>query len=183
MPDGIALRRIANLQAATRPIASKPANKRVRTPVVEVYAASTTFTAPHTGRFTFALRGPGGLASAGPNGGASGALAIITKYQRRADTVALVIGANTTSTTATFSDGTVVTAGAGVTTTPGTATGGDINLSGVANSGVNGGAAPTSGSYRGGPGGTSTNEPGPGAGAYGSAQWGGAGTILVHSAD
>jgi hypothetical protein len=186
MAKPITALRIGLRQIARRQIATKP----VDTPVGRVYnVGSFTFTAPHAGRYTFAIWGPGGFSSGGGGGGiggASGALSVITKRLRIGEVVAIVVGA-TTNSTLTFVDGTAVTAGKATTTTPGTATGGDTNVSGVANSGSNGGAAPSSGVYLGGSGATSVAPVGHGGGGWdpniATPVPGGAGLCVVHSYD
>lgn len=105
-----------------------------------------TWTCPSTGWYRFALWGSGGQ-NGGVSGAGGGALAIKIKRCARGDQIALVVAGNpaTAATTATFPDGSVVSAGSGASggTAGGTATGGDVNLPGVAGGASNGGAAPS----------------------------------------
>lgn len=96
--------------------------RKALTPVVYVYPPrSVTFTVPVTGKYRFAVRGGGGGGGSGGAGlaGASGALVIGDRYLNKGQTVALVVGAvaafnaDGNASTATFPDGSVMTAGGG----------------------------------------------------------------------
>ena len=138
MPKGIARQNIAGRASiARKPIASVYATQSEQTAATspqQFPPGSYTFTPTVSGRWKFVLCGGGGYVS--PDGGGSGAYAEITKFLTTGQTVALVTGrgANTdaagTDSTATFPDGTVVTAGAASGNTGGVATGGDVNLDG-----------------------------------------------------
>ena len=175
---------------------------------VYVYPPGTrTFTVPASGKYRIAVRGSGGGGGSGGAGlaGSSGALVIGDRYLNKGQTVALVIGAppgfnaDGNASTATFPDGSVMTAGGG-------GEGFTPNAAGVATSTNNldtrlngslatvaglGNAGGTSGALTGGgaPGkdgfvGTSATSgglaQGPGAGGKPSNGNGGPGEVIIH---
>lgn len=130
-----------------------------------LYAAGAhIFEAPATGRYMFTLWGGGAVG--GGTGGGSGAFAQKTRRLRRGETVSIVVGASAGASTATFIDGSVVTAGAGTGTGGGLATGGDLNLNG-SSGGTSGNAGDGGGGTAGGAGGANQGADGGGAGAPG----------------
>lgn len=184
-----------------RGIGSRPGigRKQIATRFAQQIAPSSTsfppgawtFTAPSAGYWKFVLRGAGGIEGSGGLAGASGSYLEITKLLSTAQSVSLVVGivgVGVNSTTATFPDGSVATAGGAVGGVPGAASGGDVNLAGTAGvalggtagnpglgtsggaggatgGGLSGGAgAPANIPLHGSPGGATTT-PGPGAGA------------------
>lgn len=143
----------------------KTANRVFSRGYVQTYGpGSATWTCPETGSYRFIVNGGGGGGD-GTNGGGGGSQSIKVRRVNAGETVAVSVAAtvsnqsNGANTTATFADGSVVTAGGGVsgasTAAGGTAAGGDINTSGSAGSGATGGAGGSSGLYGlgGGPGG------------------------------
>lgn len=215
MPKGVARQNIGSRAGiARRPIASIYAAQSTQTAATspqQFPPGSYTFTPTISGWWKFVLWGGGSENSSANNGGGSGGYSEITKFLTPSQTVALVVGIGAragvaaTASTATFPDGTVVSAGAASGRTGGTATGGDVNLdgslggtgasSGAAGLGTGGGAAGTGNSsgagapsnlpFRGGEGGTAagnTRGRSPGAGGSAtvvSAESGGDGLIIA----
>ena len=140
MPKGIARQNIAGRASiARKPIASVYATQSEQTAATspqQFPPGSYTFTPTVSGFWQFVLWGGGGEDNAATNGGGSGGYCEITKFLTTAQTVALVVGVGArnavagTASSATFPDGTVVTAGAASGRNGGTATGGDVNLAG-----------------------------------------------------
>ena len=156
----------------------KTANRVFSRGYVRTYGpGSSTWTCPATGSYRFIRGGGGGgsESSAGLGGGGSQAIKVkrVSAGETVAFSVASTISVNVAGgdTTATFNDGTVVTAGGGQRSQDGgaggTATGGDINTSGSSASGLTGGAGGTSGLY-GLPGGKGAQGVAVGAGVVGS---------------
>lgn len=137
----------------------KTANRVFSRGYVRTYGpGSSTWTCPATGSYRFILGGGGGGSESGAGlGGGGGSQAIKVKRVSAGETVAFSVASTISvnvaggDTTATFNDGTVVTAGGGQRSQDGgaggTATGGDINTSGSSRSGATGGAGATSGLY------------------------------------
>lgn len=131
---------------ARRPIATASGARSTQTAATspqQFPPGSYTFTPTVSGWWKFVAWG-GGEGGSGVTGGGSGGYCEITKFLTTGQTVAVVVGkgfdasSSATSSTATFPDGTVATAGAASGATGGTASGGDVNLNGSA--GGNGGA-------------------------------------------
>lgn len=147
MAAGIGRRSIAGQPGiARRPIATAAGARSTQTAATspqQFPPGSYTFTPAVSGWWKFVLWG-GGEGGGAVTGSGSGAYSEITKFLTASQTVAVVVGkgyddsSSATSSTATFPDGTVVTAGAASGATGGTASGGDVNLNGSA--GGNGGA-------------------------------------------
>ncbi len=132
-----------------------------------------SFRAPKAGFWIFAVWGAGGAASNGAGGG--GAFCLKTIYLSPGSNVALVVAhPGFGASTLTFQSGAVLSAGGGQTgsSSPGlggVANGGDINVDGAPGVGTTGGAAGSSGQYRGGSGGTNGaagRSPGGGSGGF-----------------
>jgi len=113
-----------------------------------------TFTVPRTGRWKFHIWGPGGSYS-GADGSGSGGYCEITRKLTATSTVALVVAMPGSASTATFGDGTIVSAGSGGNISGGSAIGGDLNIPGssgaLAGSGLSGASGTGSGGGSGGP--------------------------------
>lgn len=191
------MRGIARMQIGRARIAAAPIATAVYRDVLGFLYQYTpgiyTFTPPQAGLWKFVLWGAGGGCFNGTSGQAAGSGAYCETNRRLdpAQNVTIIVGAGSTNsggaTTVTFPDGTVVSAGGGVTGNStgvgGVASGGDVNLAGSAagqagggtgggtSAGTtSGGGAPANLPYRGGSGGAanaSGQSPGGGAGAAG----------------
>jgi hypothetical protein len=191
MPRSISKRQVASRPVTTRRVASeRSATTSTTTPYVTNYGVgSYVWMVPQTGRYRVVQWAGGGSGSANSSttGGGGGGHAQTSRLFTSGQTVSLVVGDCGQATTATFPDGLVVVANPGADGnsggTGGTATGGDINITGAARSGAQGGAAGGFGSYRGAPGGTaSPTRDTPGAGGVdlgGVFSIGGAGLLLI----
>ena len=181
--------------------------RKALTPVVFVYpAGSFTFTAPKSGKYRIVVRGGGGGGGAGGAGvgGASGALVIGDRFLSKGQTVALAIASappintDAANTTATFPDGSIMTAGGGgegftpnpagvAASTNGLDTllnGSLATVAGLGNNGGTssaglGGGAPGKDGYRGGNAVNALGSP-PGVGGKASNGNGGSGEIIIH---
>lgn len=167
MPRSVGQQRVARHKIAAKPIGAPFGSLNLQGPYLYP-PGSHTFTAPVTGYWKFVGWGPGGSLDFA-NGGGSGGYFEITKRLRAQQTVAVVVGpgsSTTTDTTATFPDGTVATAGRANQATAGTASLSgyylptDVTLSGSTATGSNPG--PSGSGTGGGAGGTGA---GGGAGA------------------
>ena len=154
---------------------------------------TNTWVCPKSGRYRVVQwGGGGGGVSAGGDGGGH---AQPVRWIRENQVIVVELSDNNNystgaTATVTFPDGTIVisTGGAhgGISSAPGTASGGDVNVSGIQRSGVDGGAAGSFGAFPGGRGGkasgplTSGSVPG-GGGSYtgSSAPQSGPGLVLI----
>ena len=135
-----------------------------------VYSAGNySFTVPKEGMGLWRFAAWGGGETPGNSSGAGGALAIKDVYLSDGQAVGVSVGGAGAQTVLTFAQG-IVVAGAGSGGVGGAATGGDINVSGSAPVGQNGGAAGSYGEFRGGAGGAGIGRagrsPGGGPGAF-----------------
>lgn len=159
----------------------------------------TSWTSPASRRYLItAIGAGGGCNSGGSSGGGGGGGLQKTVYLPKGAVLVIDVGVGLASddngedTTVTLPDGTILTAGGGIsgatTGAGGTATGGDLNVTGNPKSGVNGGDGPTVGDFIGAPfvqptfGGLGYNTAGIGAGGkyfVGAPYGGGNGAVYI----